>query len=462
MSKKIYGSKSRREKEAQEFREKIILREETDDILLLIQQKKREIDKEKQRIANLFIESNTKQALLKDYISYINKRIFAGSADIDKTIESKAETIEQAIVELQSKMQIVIKYTKSEMDHQITQKFKDAEKRQRLKMQSKIEEGNNIIRNLNHMRLELEQLKIEFEEMNTKCEKYIEKNERLRIRLNDQKSDNKNLQKKLKEIQKENEDLMIKYKKVEPDDINEKESDEHNESSYDIPDKDNSNNSENNNDNNNNKNGEENEDSKSKEKNEEEKEENNNEDGNNNDNNDNNDNANENKDMININEEKKNDYDNSNNGIKNDSMPSEYYPSNLIMILKESIKAFHKDISELTVRITDEKKERNEASQLLQKCIDDLNLEIKGVMRNSYLPNIKPNYLTFRYNNNINPANKDKINELEMKLTIFTYIYDNIFQNTKVKNLYYITKEKTKSCSKMGFKKNRNFNRTAY
>ena len=462
MSKKIYGSKSRREKEAQEFREKIILREETDDILLLIQQKKREIDKEKQRIANLFIESNTKQALLKDYISYINKRIFAGSADIDKTIESKAETIEQAIVELQSKMQIVIKYTKSEMDHQITQKFKDAEKRQRLKMQSKIEEGNNIIRNLNHMRLELEQLKIEFEEMNTKCEKYIEKNERLRIRLNDQKSDNKNLQKKLKEIQKENEDLMIKYKKVEPDDINEKESDEHNESSYDIPDKDNSNNSENNNDNNNNKNGEENEDIKSKEKNEEEKEENNNKGINNNDYNDNNDNANENKDMININEEKKNDYDNSNNGIKNDSMPNEYYPSNLIMILKESIKAFHKDISELTVRITDEKKERNEASQLLQKCIDDLNLEIKGVMRNSYLPNIKPNYLTFRYNNNINPANKDKINELEMKLTIFTYIYDNIFQNTKVKNLYYITKEKTKSCSKMGFKKNRNFNRTAY
>ena len=457
MSKKIYGSKSRREKEAQEFREKIILREETDDILLLIQQKKREIDKEKQRIANLFIESNTKQALLKDYISYINKRIFAGSADIDKTIESKAETIEQAIVELQSKMQIVIKYTKSEMDHQITQKFKDAEKRQRLKMQSKIEEGNNIIRNLNHMRLELEQLKIEFEEMNTKCEKYIEKNERLRIRLNDQKSDNNNLQKKLKEIQKENEELMIKYKKVEPDDINEKESDEHNESSYDIPNKNNSDNSENNNDNNN-KSGEKKEDSKSQEKNEEEKEENDN----NNDNNENNDEVNENKNIINVNEEKKNDYNNSNNGIKNDSMPSEYYPSNLIIILKESIKAFHKDISELTVRITDEKKERNEASQLLQKCIDDLNLEIKGVMRNSYLPNIKPNYLTFRYNNNINPANKDKVNELETKLTIFTYIYDNIFQNTKVKNLYYLTKEKTKSCSKMGFRKNRNFNRTAY
>ena len=231
MSKKIYGSKSRREKEAQEFKEKISLREETDDILLLIQQKKKEIDIEKQRIATLFIESNTKQSLLKDYISYINKRIFAGSADIDKNIESKAESIEKAIVDLQSKMQIVIKYTKSEMDHQITQKFRDAEKRQRLKMLNKIEEGNNIIRNLNHMRLELEQLKIEFEEMNTKCEGYIQKNEKLRIRLNDQKSDNKNLQKKLKEIQKENEELEIKYKKIPQEEIDEKDSEKNNEES---------------------------------------------------------------------------------------------------------------------------------------------------------------------------------------------------------------------------------------
>ena len=66
----------------------------------------------------------------------------------------------------------------------------------KIKMLNKIEEGNNIIRNLNHTRLELEQLKIEFEEMNTKCEKYIEQNEKLKIDLSDYKSDNKNLEKK--------------------------------------------------------------------------------------------------------------------------------------------------------------------------------------------------------------------------------------------------------------------------
>ena len=150
------------------------------------------------------------------------------------------------------------------------------------------------------------------------------------------------------------------------------------------------------------------------------------------------------------------------NDVKNEGLPEEYYPSNLIVILKESIKAFHKDINELTVRITDEKKERNEASQLLQKCIDDLNSEIKGLMRNSLLPNIKPNYLTYGYNN-INSTNKEKVNELEMKLTIFTFIYDNIFQNIKNKNLFFITKDnKPKSFSKSSIRNNKKFNRTVY
>ena len=456
MSKKIYGSKSRREKEAQEFREKINLREETDEILLLIQQKKKEIDIENQKIATLFIESNTKQALLKDYISYINKRIFAGSANIDKNIELKAESIEKAIVELQSKMQIVIKYTKSEMDHQITQKFRDAEKRQRLKMLNKIEEGNNIIRNLNHMRLELEQLKIEFEEMNTKCENYTQKNEKLKIRLGDQKSDNKNLQKKLKEIQKEKEELEIKYKKISHGKINEKDSDEN----------------ENNENNENSEDGKYNNNSSSYRDNKNDEENKNNEEQKDSSNNTNQINNNINQleiknnfinDNDNDNEEMKSDNYRDNKEIKKDDIPEEYYPSNLIVILKESIKAFHKDINELTVRITDEKKERNEASQLLQKCIDDINSEIKSLMRNSLLPNIKPNYLTYGYNNNTNSANREKVNELEMKLTIFTFIYDNIFQNTKNKNLYYIGKENnSKSLPKGVFRKNKNFNKTYY
>ena len=438
-AKKIYGSKSRREKEAQEFKEKIILREETEEILSLIHEKKKEIDVENQRIATLFIESNTKQSLLKDYINYINKKIFSGTTEINKQIETKAEDIEKAIVELQSKMQIVIKYTKSEMDHQITQKFKDAEKRQRIKMLNKIEEGNDIIRNLNHMRLELEQLKIEFEEMNTKCEKYIEQNEKLKVTLGDQKSDNKNLEKKLNQIIKENQELKMKYNKE--FNIKEKKIDDNIVSDNSNKDK------EDNKDNNTNK-------SKTESKkdvdvylsNEEESK------------------NMENKDNVNNDENNNNNEIIPNNENKVKEIPEEYYPHNLILILKESIKAFHKDINELIVKITDEKKERNEASQLLQKCIDDINSEIKGLTRNSLLPNIKPNYLTYGYDNNIKSPNQGKVTELEMKLVVLTFIYDNIFQNIMNKNLYFISKNNPeKTYSKIGgFKKTKNFRKTAY
>ena len=428
-AKKIYGSKSRREKEAQEFKEKIILRDETEEILSLIHQKKKEIDIERQQIATLFIESNTKQSILKDYINYINNKIFSGKTEISKSIETKAEDIEKAIEELQSKMQIVIKYTKSEMDHQISQKFKDAEKRQRIKMLNKIEEGNDIIRNLNNMRLELEQLKIEFEEMNTKCEKYIEQNEKLKVDLSDQKSDNKNLEKKLNQIIKENQDLKNKYSKEF----------KQRGKSFDenvINDNNNSNRDNNVNDNFSNKSEKDQDVYSSRE-----------EENKNNDIKDNNNNE---------------ETDNDNENINKENV-EQYYPHNLIVILKETIKAFHKDINELIVKITDEKKERNEASQLLQKCIDDINSEIKSLTRNSLLPNIKSNYLTYGYDNSIKSPNQEKVTELEMKLVVLTFIYDNIFQNIMNKNLYFISKNNPeKTHTKMGFKKNKNFRKTVY
>ena len=78
---------------------------------------------ERQQIATLFIESNTKQSLLKNYINYINQKIFSGTAEINKSIETKAQDIEKAIEELQEKMQIVIKYTKSYCVKHILIKF---------------------------------------------------------------------------------------------------------------------------------------------------------------------------------------------------------------------------------------------------------------------------------------------------------------------------------------------------
>jgi hypothetical protein len=178
-----------------------------------------------------------------------------------------------------------------------------------------------------------------------------------------------------------------------------------------------------------------------------------------------NNNNNLNKDNNNNNNEEKKNEDNNKNEKNNENvkMPEEYYPSNLIVILKESIKAFHKDINELIVKTTDEKKERNEASQLLQKCIDDINSEIKVLTRNSLLPNIKTNYLTYGYDNNIKSPNQNKVTQLEMKLVVLTFIFDNVFQNITNKKLYFISKNNPeKTHSKFGFKQSKNFRRTAY
>ena len=151
------------------------------------------------------------------------------------------------------------------------------------------------------------------------------------------------------------------------------------------------------------------------------------------------------------------------NKNKNNEIPEEYHPNNLILILKESIKAFHKDINELIVKTTDEKKERNEASQLLQKCIDDINSEIKVLTRNSLLPNIKPNYLTYGYDNTIKSPNQNKVTQLEMKLVVLTFIFDNVFQNITNKKLYIISKNSPeKTYTKFGFKNIKNLRRTAY
>ena len=93
--------------------------------------------------------------------------------------------------------------------------------------------------------------------------------------------------------------------------------------------------------------------------------------------------------------------------------------------------------------------------------------------RTSMLPNINQskqskqnkqnNYLTYGYNNNINSLNADKVSKLENKLLVLTYIYDNVFQDTKNKNLYFINKESSgysKNCFKN--KTSKNFYKTFY
>ena len=368
-SKKIFGSTTRRIKETQEFIQKISIREETEEIMKHILNKHKEIENERNLIAGLYIHSNEKQALLKKYISYLNAKMYETNIDINPNIKVLSVDIQKQISELQEKMKLAITYSKKEIEQEIEEQFKEAEENQQNKMIEQIQKGNQIIKNFNHSKFELDQIKIYFEETNLYCDKLKKMNDKLKINLDNVKSDNLNLTKKLEEVKEENEKIQFEYDKINNNLFKELNKDL-------ISDENESNLSKNNI-------------------------------------------FNSSKTLDNLNEQ-------------NDKEKKEtflYSPKNLIIILKDNIKDMHKEMNEIKNKIAEEKKEKNETTQLLQKCIDDINIELHNLKK--ALPKIN----TYEYVQNAQKDNLEKI------LEILTYSYDNSLGNIKNKKLYITSKD---------------------
>ena len=368
-SKKIFGSTTRRIKETQEFIQKISIREETEEIMKHILNKHKEIENERNLIAGLYIHSNEKQALLKKYISYLNAKMYETNIDINPNIKVLSVDIQKQISELQEKMKLAITYSKKEIEQEIEEQFKEAEENQQNKMIEQIQKGNQIIKNFNHSKFELDQIKIYFEETNLYCDKLKKMNDKLKINLDNVKSDNLNLTKKLEEVKEENEKIQFEYDKINNNLFKELNKDL-------ISD--------------------ENESNLSK-----------------------NVIFNSSKTLDNLNEQ--------NDKEKKESFL--YSPKNLIIILKDNIKDMHKEMNEIKNKIAEEKKEKNETTQLLQKCIDDINIELHNLKK--ALPKIN----TYEYVQNAQKDNLEKI------LEILTYSYDNSLGNIKNKKLYITSKD---------------------
>lgn len=381
-TKKFFGSKSRRLRDAQEFLDKIKIKEETDLILSKCLQKKKEIEKQKNEIALLFIKSNEKEGALKHHITSINSKIYDTSVEIDSNIERLSKEILVMIGEIQIKIKKALEYTKLEIEKEIEEKFNEAEKRQQEKMNEKIREQNEMIAKVNSSRYKLDLLKIQFEETNNQCEKLNKYNERLKINLDTVKSDNENLNKKLNEVKEENKKIQKEY-----------------DSLFAITKK--------------NEFSEEKERSFDPQTGQEEKERNDN------------DEFLQKSSSLQQKEEVKDQYD------------KDYNPKNLIKLLKDIIKASHRDNFALFQKCSDEKKQKNEASQLLQKCIDDINIEIHNI--NQTLPKLSIYDKLFDNKNSTNTKNSfqiDKKKIYEKKLEILTYIFDNALQNVKYKRMF--------------------------
>jgi len=123
-------------------------------------------------------------------------------------------------------------------------------------------------------------------------------------------------------------------------------------------------------------------------------------------------------------------------------------PEQLVMILKEAIEDTKKQYKLMRKEYIDEVKKKTEAQQLLQKCVEDLKLEIslsiKDIQNHSKFLNIFVKLFIFiflleKYNMNkfnfeeILTAKVNNLNNLEHKLKVMTFVYDNGFQNIKNK-----------------------------
>jgi hypothetical protein len=109
--------------------------------------------------------------------------------------------------------------------------------------------------------------------------------------------------------------------------------------------------------------------------------------------------------------------------------------SNIIINqLKQSIKNVKNEYKNLSNVYVDEIKQKNEAQQLLQKCIEDLKFEISKTMKD--ISNYNKLHLTLNKKNGFEELLNAKtmhLTNLENKLKILTFVYDNGFQNAQMK-----------------------------
>ena len=99
--------------------------------------------------------------------------------------------------------------------------------------------------------------------------------------------------------------------------------------------------------------------------------------------------------------------------------------SGLIRTMKENIEHVKQDYNKAYRSFVECQKEKTEAQQLLQKCIEDVSIQLNSVHSKMIGESVSVNSMSYQ---NYKEAEKN----LERKLKILTFVYDNGLQNLKV------------------------------
>ena len=165
-----------------------------------------------------FIKSSTKEAHLKEYIDSLTNKLFEGdlkyATDFDKKVCEIHSEIIQTIENIQEKVKKEIEKTKSDMEKELSERFAEAEQRQKQLMNVKVEQQKKVFDRMNNTKAELEKIVKNFSATNRLCEKLDKENENLKLELEISKNLNNLLEKQLLKLQKENNKIEIDYNEI--------------------------------------------------------------------------------------------------------------------------------------------------------------------------------------------------------------------------------------------------------
>lgn len=400
-----------------------------------LNEKRQEILDIKEEIKKLFTKSNNKESELKNYIANLNSKLLNVDVPYDDRIDEMHKSIMTMISDIQEKVKMEINFTKKEMEREVVNKFMEAEQKQHKLMTEKIEEQKKVFERMNNTRVEIEKIRKHFEHTNSQCENLTKENENLRINLQSLEEDNESLEKKLALLRKEYIQLakehkfLFKNEEVEnPFNINfEDEEDDLRANDKELS----ASVSGNKKINSSMRGGRMSFDLEEHEKGHDlfKKEPT----------------ATFNSQHLtakntNLRKESEDVYINRN---QNEPYSS---PDTLIEVLRENIKQVKTEYKILHKNHIEELRQRNEAQQLIQKCIEDLKLEITKTVKdiNNFTKAGFSLTVSRKFDEQL-AAKQNHLNNLENKIKILTFVYDNGFQNTKMKkNKLFSSKNKNK------------------
>ena len=331
-----------------------------------------------EKIGIHFQKANKKETNLKNYIVDLNVKLYENKGvELDNKIENLHNEIINTITDIQDKVREQIEYTRKQMEKEVTYKFNEAELKQKDLMNQKIEQQKKVFDRMNYTKGELEKIIKKFEQTNNQCEEYIKENTNLKVQLEITKKSNLKLEEQLEKLKNTHKKIENDYNTILNESIKKEDRNDFLIESY------------------------------------------------------------ENRKVNNFNSNPtfKLQLSSSqaippiNDSInKTDQNQTQNYYSTLTK-LREKVEKTKRNYNKIYREYIENQKKKTEAQQLIQKCIEDIQIQLN--VANNKLKEQNNNMNTYTNNENINY--KEMIKILERKLKILTFIYDNGIQNIKSK-----------------------------